>query len=342
MRPLALLLAAALVGCDSSSGSAPRLQGMSPAIGEDESRVEVEIVGEGFVPKVFADFSDRRRSAVDSGYRARLVPADSALPQIELEEVRLESSQALRAQVPAGVARGFYSLEVIDPFELSSVLSEVYRVVRSPSRVVSYRLGPLGPQRAGASFAVSVAAIDLEGAVVDGFSGTLQLTDRLGAVSPEQIGPFSLGRLRAQVAIHALSASELLTVTDQQRRSGRSNEFAVLPGLAVQLAFAEEARTLPVGQCSGAVQLETRDSAGLPTPLEVAVKIRLAAAPVEGFSFYADPACTEPSVDLSIPAKASRASFSFRGESAGPVQIRAVADLLPVAFQTQTLTAPAP
>ncbi len=328
-----------LCACASSAPPQPRLLGLSPSQGEDESPVAVRISGSGFAPRVRTDFSDPKASALDSGYLVTLVPVGGVLPEVELGEVRIASSEQLEAVVPVGVARGSYGVRVTDPWGHQTQLTEVYRVVRSARFLAGFRIEPLGAQRVGVPFWVQVTAVDVEGNPVDGFAQAVSMSDRTESLSPTSLGPFALGRAQAQVTIGATTSSDVIEVADGAGHAGKSNGFAVMAALAGQIAFDSAPQTVPVGSCSSQVEVEVRDGAGRPAPVDQALTIRLAAAPPDRFAFYSDSACQTKVEQIEVATGASRADFFFRGEKAGPLVLRASPDRLPGATQAEILSA---
>ncbi|MGI5863322.1 MAG: hypothetical protein ACOX6T_14875 [Myxococcales bacterium] len=342
MRAPALLILAAVLGACTSGRDelpAPRLSAVSPSAGEDDAPVALTLSGDGFLPRVRTDFNDPAGSGLDDTFRVDLVPSDATLPTATLPEVQRVSSQELRATVPAGLARGFYGVRVTDPLGREAFLPEVFRVVRSAKHVAGFRFEPIGPQRVGVPFLVELTAVDAEGGLVDGFTGSVALADRTEALAPTVVGPFALGRARAHATISALAAANQLEATDDEGRSGRSEEFAVEPGLAVQVAITTAPQQLSAGACSQPVELELRDALGRPAPAVEKLPVRLAAAPPDRFTFFAGADCAEPAAEIAFAPGAARATFSFRGEKAGTVTLRALPESVPGASQAQSISA---
>ncbi len=342
--PALLILAAALGACTSGRDElpGPRLSAVSPSAGEDDAPVGLTLSGDSFLPRVRTDFNDPAESGLDDAFRVDLVPSDSTLPTAALPRVQRVSSQELQATVPAGLARGFYGVRVTDPLGREAFLPEVFRVVRSAEHVAGFRFEPLDPQRVGVPFLVELTAIDAEGGLVDGFTGSVTLADRTESLSPTVVGPFALGRARAHVTVSALTAANRLEAADDQGHSGRSEEFAVEPGLAVQMAITSAPQQLSAGDCSQPVDLELRDALGRLAPAVETLAVRLAAAPPDRFTFFAGAACSEPATKIAFAPGAAQATFSFRGEKAGLVTLRALPESVPGASQAQSISALAP
>jgi hypothetical protein len=333
------LVAAALLlcACETQSSGPIRLKAMTPAQGEDEAPVAVEIAGESFGVRVHTDFKRSAQSFVTASFKASLLPVDGAQPPVELEEVSLDSPELLRAVVPRGAGLGFYSLRVVDPFGGEGVLPEVFRVVRSAKGLAGFRVDNLGPQRVNVPFTLQIVAVDREGRTVDGFAGNVSLRDRTGTITPSVAGPAILGRIRTIVSLGAFAGSNVIEPSDGKGHQGKSNDFAVVPGLAVGTTFVSHAPILSAGQCSPRLEMDTLDTFGQRAMVEAPMRVRLAAPP-DRFAFYADPACSAPVSEIVVPAATTRAGFHVRGERAGSFPIRAIPDVLPVAGLTVSIT----
>jgi hypothetical protein len=337
MRASWPMVAIWIFGC-TEGGYPPRISAIIPAEGANDLDVAVEISAENLEPRIHTDFDHSDKSSWNREYSASLVPVDSALPEIALADVHLELGSVLKGTVPSGAVRGFYGLRVVDSFGRTGFVPEVYRVVASAKRVAAFRFDPIGSQHPGVPFTVQVSAVDAEGNVVDGFASGVDVADDTRTLSPVRIEPFALGRARAQVTVGAFNSANRLMVTDAEGRQGSSNAFAVLPGLVVELAFVSAAQSLVVGQCSGKVELEARDTFGFPVKLEAAVESDLSAAPPEGVAFFSDPACAQAISSLSLPAGQSRQSFYFHSSVSGSFVLRVVPEVLPSASQLQMVT----
>jgi hypothetical protein len=340
--PTLLLSLLALAACDSAAPRGPAPVAVSPPQGADSSETDVEIAGERFLAAVHTDFQRPANSTIDAAFQAVLRPKDSALPPVPLEAVRLSESGTLLARVPAGCARGLYDLAVVDPAGREGVLENAFRVLTSAENVAGFSLTEVATQRAKVPFGVTLTAEDTEGRIVDGFTGTVTVSDLTGTVSPTTLGPFVAGRFRAELTITQVTAGDTLTVTDAAARSATSNSFDVRAGFAVALAFTKAAQTLPAGACAALAQVEAQDRFGLPADLDGPLEVTLSSVPMGQLAFFSDAACTAPQGPLTFAALAPRAGFYFRGVLAGPVAARAVSAALPAASQTQAIEALAP
>lgn len=338
MRRALGLAVLTLLGC-SDAVYPPRLSAIVPSEGANDVDVQVRISGSNLEPRIRADFDHPDQSHWNRGFEASLIPVDKSLPEVPLADVLLDQNQTLTGTVRAGAARGFYGLRVKDAFGREGSVPEVYRVVASPTKVAAFRFEPIGPQRPGVPFTVQLSAIDSDGKIVDGFTSGVDVKDVTGALSPARVEPFVLGKARAQLTVAAFSSTNAITATGPLGNRGTSNAFAVLPGLAVELAFVSAAQALTPGQCSQKIELEARDTFGFPAKVEALVESELSAAPPHGVTFFSDAACTKEISTMRLEMGESRLSFYFRaGTAPGLFVLRVVPLVLPSASQPQTVT----
>ena len=333
---LAAIAALLLAGCPrTQSSSGPIPVAMTPSQGTALAPLSVVITGQNFDAQVKTDFK-KGESTLDATFQARLLPAGGGAA-IPLDAVTLTNRRRLQAQVPAGIPRGSYDLEVTNPGGRVGVLPQAFRVVTSAERVAGFAVDLVEPARAGVPFLVSLAALDSEGVTVDGFTGSVQVSDQTGTVAPASVGPFALGRLLVRVAIPALAAADRLTVADSLGHSGVSDPFPVQAGPPVAIAFASAPVTAAAGACSTAVSLELRDAQGNAASASTAVDVQLQCSPAGSLAFHADAACAATVAGVTIPAGATGTTAYFRGASAGPADIRAVPVGLTSAIQGETV-----
>lgn len=84
-----------------------------------------------------------------------------------------------------------------------------------------------------------------------------------------------------------------------------------------QLAFATPPRAADVGACSSAsVDLETRSADGMPAPVAAATTVNLRSRNNNLF-FFTNDRCQNARTQVTVPAGGTRASFYFRGSTAG-------------------------
>ncbi|MHB8879309.1 MAG: hypothetical protein ACYC8T_36910 [Myxococcaceae bacterium] len=331
--PFALALA---VACQPAPEPDPRPLSITPAETGDPQGVEVEISGEDFDAWVRTDFGSRRRSLLDASFSAALRPQDPAGAEVALEEVRLVSQGSLLARVPAGVEPGLYDLGVVDPGGRVGVLPGAFRVVTPAQNVARFSLSEIGEQRAHVPFTVVFRAEDAMGRPVDGFEGSVRVSDLTGTLSPTLLGPFVSGRLRVALTVKALDPADEVRAQDDLGHEGVSAPFEVRAGLPVELAIATGPQRLGAGSCSARTEVEARDRFGLPAELEAPVEVSLLSTPPGELTFFAD-GCTTPATTLTLGPGAARAGFHFLGSHAGPVAVRALTDALPSASQAQTI-----
>jgi len=98
----------------------------------------------------------------------------------------------------------------------------------------------------------------------------------------------------------------------------------ITPPVATQLAFATGAQSATAGACSGAVEIESRDGSGFPTPVSTATQVDLAVAPGGVLSLFAGVGCGgAPITTATLAAGTSKVTISFRGTVAGSSTITA-------------------
>lgn len=334
---LALLAALLVQGCPRATVPAgPIPLAMVPSQGTGLAPLAVTIAGEHFHAAGETDFVEGS-ATLDAAFQARLLP-DAGGAAVPLEAVHLTADRRLQATVPAGIPRGGYSLEVTDPAGRAGVLAQAFRVVVAPETVTSFRVVPEEPAFAGVPFLVTLTAVDGAGAVVDGFTGTVQLTASTGTVAPATAGPFALGQLSVRVASGAVEPAQRLTASDGLH-AGTSTAFPVDPGPAVAVSIAGAPATVAVGVCSQAIAVELRDALGNAARATSAIEVTLQASPAGGLAFHVGGGgCTAPVTSVAIPAGASSATFRVEGAAAGPASIRAVPTGLPSATVALTLS----
>ncbi|SEM06371.1 hypothetical protein SAMN05444354_11120 [Stigmatella aurantiaca] len=112
--------------------------------------------------------------------------------------------------------------------------------------------------------------------------------------------------------------------------------------LPTRLAFGNSQPPLTVGQCSNAVEVETRTGTDTAAPVQTATVLTLSANPSAGLTFYRDAACQLPANSVTVEAGSSRAAFHVRGTVAQTVNLGVVAQGLSNANQALTFRAAAP
>lgn len=337
---LAAVVSAWLVSaCTSAARPALSLRSVTPSQSSASARVPILIDGEGIGPSIWTDFRREQQSALRCDFSARLIAGAAA---VALEEVTFRPEGTLSAVVPAGVARGEYDLEVTDPSGQTALLPQAFRVVTSAEDIAAVRIDVAGEPRIQVPFIVSLTAVDAQGRTVDGFDGTVALSDATGTLAPKSAGPFLLGRAHVWVTVEAVAAEDRIAARDTLGHEGTSEPFAVRAGLAVKVAFAGAPVVVAAGACSPAVELELRDSSGLAAPAASPVEVVLSAGVADGVSFFSDAGCRAPASGLTLPEGEVRGRFYFSTARAGSPTLRAAPALLPSAAQVQTVTALAP
>jgi len=246
---LGLLFAfAAALGCTAPRGG-PQPARVVPARVDSLVDVAIEIEGSGFEALVTTDFRDGS-GALDAGFTASLAPSGGGAA-VPLPGVIFTVRRTLQATVPAGLPHVLYDLVVTDAAGRTGFLAGALRVATPAGTLAGFRVAPLPVQRAGGSFTVAITAVAEGGGVVDGFEGTVTLSDATGTLAPQQAGPFVAGELRVSAVVEALAEADVLQVVDAARHGGASPPFAVGPGLPVAVAFAATALSGAPAPASG-------------------------------------------------------------------------------------------
>lgn len=338
MRAGIVALAAFAVSCSDSLPAAPEIVSIKPNQAPSDAPVPIEIQGTHLAARVVTDFDHRTKSELDATFTATLVRTDGNGSQaVALLDIQLTEDSTLTATVPAGLDRGEYDLTVVDPSRRSVTLAGAYRVVVSAEAVAGFRFDPIGPQRAHVPFTLSLAAVDPTGRVVDGFTGTVILSDRAGTLSPTSAGPFVLGHARVPVTVTFPAASNAITVQDALGHVSTSEGFVVKAGLPEALVFVSEMKATEAGSCSRPFTVEVHDVFGQPAQAEEPLLLTLSAGPLDAVHFFSDSSCTTATTSLSIAVGDSQASASFSTAQAGHPVLRVSGDRLPSVSQTQTV-----
>ena len=328
----ALFLAA---GCAREPGSeGPVPLSVTPALSTATAAVPVQIAGRDFDAWTRADLGSSRAATLDARFTAALEPLAGG-DAVALHGVTMTEQRTLRATVPAGLARGTYRLHVTDPRGRSGTLERAFRIVAPADTVAAFSIALLETPRAGIAFTVALSAVDAQGLVVDGFEGSVSLSDRTGAMSGST-GPFVAGRSQVQAVIRDLAVDNRITAGTAPGPVGTSEPFDVLAGPPSAIVFPEGSVTVLAGACSPRVDVELRDALDHPAPAEEEVVAQLHSSP-PGLGFFSDAACTAAAAALTVPAGSRRASFHFRSHSVGTVTVRALPATLPSAAQDQTV-----
>jgi len=118
------MVAAPLTSCTPTVGS-PTVDAVTPNWGFNGESTSVVVSGENFFPGIDASGTDV--VAYDRDFQVLLVGMDGR----PLSGVRQESSRSLAATVPAGVAEGWYGIEVVSPSGLSARLDDAFEVTNT-------------------------------------------------------------------------------------------------------------------------------------------------------------------------------------------------------------------
>ncbi len=333
MRGAVLLLGlliplAAVVGCTAPRGG-PQPARVAPARVDGVLDAAIEIQGSGFEALVTTDFGGS--SALDAGFTASLAPSGGGAA-VPLPDVVFADRNTLRATVPAGLPHALYDLVVTDAAGRTGFLAGALRVVTPAGALAGFRVAPLSAQRAGGSFTAAITAVDAGGSVVDGFEGSVTLSDATGTLAPQQGGPFVAGELRVPVVVAALSVADVVQVTDAAGHRGASPPFAVEPGLPCAVAFAATPLSGAAGACLGPFGLEVLDRLGNPAPAEANLTALVETDPPGAAQLFLDAGCGVPAGGvLTLASGASSGALWLRAIEAGRLALRARPGGLPSA-----------
>ena len=112
--------------------------------------------------------------------------------------------------------------------------------------------------------------------------------------------------------------------------------------IPTRLAFGNSQPPLTVGQCSNAVEVETRTETDIAAPVRTATLLTLSANPTNGITFYRDAACQTPITSVTVEAGSSRAAYYVRGTVAQTFSLGVVAQGFSNANQGLTFRAATP
>ncbi len=327
---LGLLVAfEAALGCTAPRGG-PQPAHVVPARVDGLLDAPIEIEGSGFEALATTDFRDGS-GALDAGFTASLAPSGGGAA-VPLARVIFTDGKTLLATVPAGLPHVLYDLVVTDAAGRTGFLAGALRVATPAGALAGFRVAPLPAQHAGGSFTVAITAVDAGGGLVDGFEGTVTLSDATGTLAPQQAGPFVAGELRVPVVVEALAEADILQVLDAAGRSGESSQFGVGPGLPVAVAFAATPLAGGAGACLGPFTLEVLDQLGHAAPAEAELRAVLETDPPGSAQLFLGAGCGEPAGEvLTIASGASSGELSLRA-AAGGLTLRARPDGLPSAL----------
>ncbi|NOZ60077.1 MAG: hypothetical protein GXO74_00195, partial [Calditrichaeota bacterium] len=107
--------------------------------------------------------------------------------------------------------------------------SNYFNVVPAP--LERFSVSTIGTQAAGESFTITVTGLDFYSNRVTDFSGTVDITDLTGTISPTASGNFDQGQWSGAVTITQVMSSDRITVTRSGgTQTGSSNLFDVVAG----------------------------------------------------------------------------------------------------------------
>ncbi len=112
------------------------------------------------------------------------------------------------------------------------------------------------------------------------------------------------------------------------------------PAAASRLVFTTAAQTLTAGGCSGAISLQSQDTAGNPSNVASATSLSLTSNSTGG-TFFSNSTCTTVVTTATLAAGTSTTTFWYRDDVAGASTVTAAATGFTSGTQTQTINAAA-
>ena len=124
-----------------------------------------------------------------------------------------------------------------------------------PGAPVTFAFAPIGDQVAGSSFLITLTAIDQYGNVATGFTGSVDLSDATGTLSPTTAGPAVGGVITQTVTVTHARVGNRITATawvtpdcgPPHWATGTSTPFTVTHGAAVTATLSPARATLQAG-----------------------------------------------------------------------------------------------
>ena len=317
-RPARLAVALLLVaGCQLDSGPEPT--SVVPDHGPADAPVRVVIRGRGLEPAVTTDFTHAGEARLDARFTLQLGAT-------ALRDVQLRPDGALEALVPPGLAPGAHDLTIVRPDGRRGTLGAAYRALTPGAGddvVAAFHVEVPAEATAGTPFAVTITALDAQGALAADFGGAVELADRTGTVVPGRPGLFDRGRWSGAVEVRSPSPADVLTARVPGGASGDSASFAVRAAPATALVFATPPLQVVAGACSGAVTLALLDRFGQPTAASAPLALTLEVPP--GLALFADAACDVPLSGPALQPFELSLGFHLRATTAGPFTLGAKA-----------------
>lgn len=323
-----------LLGCGSNAPP-PRISAVTPAQAAEGQAVDVVVTGEGFFAAVVTDFRRPAASSIDTTVVVALVSDTGAV--LPLDQVALEDSSTVRAQVPATTPRGLYDVRLEDARGAQATLPGAFTVVTPAESVAAFTVEPIASQAPGVPFAVRLLAVDASGQLVDSFEGPITLSDTTGTLAPATPRPLVRGRLTAFVTVSDLATGNVVHAADALGHQGSSGPFDVVPGPAARLGFATAPTEAPAAACAGPFRLELGDQLGFPVPAPVDQVVTLSTSPAGALAFFHDATCSAATTTVTVAAGQSSTELYARGTVAGPMAVRATPQGYPTAAHPFTV-----
>ena len=142
-----------------------------------------------------------------------------------------QQALSFTAQVVTSTTPGYVisNQAQIDCSELDPVSSNSVQTTVIPGPVDHFSISNiLSPQYTDIAFPITIIAQDAYGNTATSFSGSVDITDTTGTISPAQSGAFTDGVWNGDVVISQAAATCQITLDDGSSHQGNSNNFEVI------------------------------------------------------------------------------------------------------------------
>jgi len=136
-------------------------------------------------------------------------------------------------------------------------------------------IDPIADQVAGASFDVTIRAMDDLSNPVDTYTGAVNISDTTATVTPSVSGVFAAGVRTEPATIFTEHPAVILMVDDGMGHSGTSNPFAVAAGPPTAIVFVSPPQNVLHDTPSAALQVQIQDGFSNPAPVAADTTLNL-------------------------------------------------------------------
>gem|GEM_PF-1212478 len=124
-----------------------------------------------------------------------------------------------------------------------------------------FAFAPIGTQKAGVAFAITITAQDAFNNTVTSYTGSNTLADSTVTIVPNATGPFAGGVWTGNVAIFKAKTGDVITTTGGSKL-GVSNPFTVTPGAPFTVTVTASPTSIPIVSGTATVTATVRDWGG--------------------------------------------------------------------------------